>query len=228
MINIVMISRNRDILTKQAISSLCINTDVDWRLVIVDDASSNPIAEWLHPRRSDRIAILRNETSKGIVGQVRNLGVYWAEKYWGRGDWLVTVDNDVWFDQGWASKMIQVFNACPAPLRVLGGYRHPYHGVNRDWHRNNSIMFVQETDAVAGYMHMMKWETWDKYGPLDAHAVGVGQSEDYKFCRDCVNDGGVVGYITPPVIQVCGMTDTLGKTVVGAGQFSRLGGVHYE
>ena len=74
---------------------------------------------------------------------------------------------------------------------------------------------LEETDAVAGYSMLMSWETWHKYGPYDQHAKGVGQSEDFAICQKVVKDGGRVGYVSPPVLTVCGLTNTLGEKVPG-------------
>lgn len=62
----------------------------------------------------------------------------------------------------------------------------------------------------------MRWETWDKYGPLDAHASGVGQSEDYAFCQKIIQDGGKVGSIYPRCVLNCGLTNSFGQPSVGA------------
>ena len=65
---------------------------------------------------------------------------------------------------------------------------------------------------------MMRWEMWDKYGPLDAHAVGPGQSEDWKFCQDIIKDGGLVGSLQPHLVFNCGITNSLGDDSPGADQ----------
>ena len=64
----------------------------------------------------------------------------------------------------------------------------------------------------------MRWSTWDKHGPLDAHAKGVGQSEDWKFCQSIIADGGCVGSVYPRVVFNCGVTNSLGQPSPGAEQ----------
>ena len=61
----------------------------------------------------------------------------------------------------------------------------------------------------------MKWDIWDEYGPQDAHAPGVCQSEDWKFCQDIIQDGGRVGSIYPRVVLNCGITNSMGEKAPG-------------
>lgn len=224
MMNIVMLVRNRPRLTHQALWSLAKNTDVDYNLTIVDDGSSADTSDMLRmfAYTHKQVALLRNESSKGITGQARNLGVYWSDKYWGRGKYLYLSDNDVAFLPGWASRMVGVMNeAFIDGLRLLGGARHPFHQPNRhylDW---------DETDAVAGYSQLMRWDVWDSYGPLDAHAPGVCQSEDFAFCQK-IRQWNKVGYIVPSVLVDCGLTTTGGGAAIGAGSKPILSGLIYE
>lgn len=222
-VNVVMLVKDRPRLTLQALSTLARNTDIPFNLVVIDDMSKPETRDMLtlFGLRAN-VAILRNETSKGITGQARNLGVYWSEKYWGRGDWLVLLDNDVAMLPGWASRITNVMLAAGDDLKVLGGARHPYHqpiATYNGW---------QEVDAVAGYCQLMRWETWDTWGPLDAHAPGTCQSEDFKFCQDIRKDGFKVGYMTEFVIIDCGLTGTDGKPAIGAEAKPRAEGYYYE
>jgi len=170
--------------------------------------------------------VLKIVRSKGILGMVKNLGVYFAEQYWGRGDWLYLSDNDVYFTEGWDEKMTKALAGTWHPVRLLGGSTHPYHGSNT--RRSFGGYSIRTHDAVSGYSHLMRWSTWDEYGPLDANAVGVRQSEDWAFCQRVVKDGGEVGSIDPPVVYDCGLTDTFGQKGPGSDQIIRYEGVIQE
>lgn len=226
--NIVMLIKNRPRLTEQALTTLIANTDVPWNLTVIEDGGAESPDRWQTKKTIEilmgqpNVAYLINSRSKGITGQVRNLGVYWSEKYFGRGDYLVLSDNDVAFFPHWASKMIDAANSGGWPPRVLGGCRHPFHGINKTW------MLWRETDAVAGYLQMMEWDTWSEFGPLDAHAAGTGQSEDFAMCRKIVEAGHKVGYIHPPVCAHAGLTNTDGNPAIGADQIERVKGLIYE
>ena len=228
MINVVMLVKDRYRLTMQALHSLTKNTSGDFNLTIVDDEGM--ISPSLLGAKDT--TCIRIKFSEGITGMARNLGIYWAEKYWGRGDWLYLSDNDVYFTEGWDEKMIQLLELTEDlhHLKLLGGSTHPFHGTNGKIIVNPGFLSstILTHDAVSGYSQLMRWGTWDKFGPLDAHAPGIRQSEDWAFCQAIIKDGGLVGSIDPPVVYDCGLTDTFGEPAIGVEQIPRYEGVIQE
>lgn len=222
--NIVLIAKNRPDLTKQTIDTLYRNTDLaQFNLTIIDDDSDCMVRYidkiWISNRwRSGNCTILRSERSRGITGQVRNLGIYWSEKYWGRGDYLYLTDADTYFTPGWLDTLIASIedDRCRPVVKLLGGWNHPY----MQPHANDQAVLpgyiVRSHDAVAGASQLMRWETYDKHGPFDAHSPGVGQSEDWAFCQKIIQAGGKVGSIYPRVVFNCGVTNSLGVLSPGA------------
>ncbi len=180
-----------------------------FNLTLIDDESMPAFSSPLYA--AENFTALRIETSKSITGQARNLGVYWAEKFWGRGDYLYLSDNDVYFTPGWLDTLITFFNSHAPDFKLLGGWNHPFlqPHATRDG-------FLRGHDAVAGASQLMQWSTWDTHGPLDAHAIGVGQSEDWKFCQDIIQGGGRVGSVYPRVVLNCGVTNSFGAASLGA------------
>jgi GT2 family glycosyltransferase len=226
MTNVVMIARDRHRLTEQALKSLYVNTPKrQYTLVLMDDGSGYSMEnvlmrlDWEQP---ETWISLRLGKPTGIVGLNRNLGAWFSERYFVRGEYLCFADNDVYFRPGWLAQMTETMKLDPN-LAILGGQRHPYHGINQV----NLYGHVEETDAVAGYAMMMRWDVWEAVGPFDAHAKGLGQSEDYALCRKAYAQGMYVGYHNPPTILHTGMTDTNGKPIAGAEQFERFEGVLY-
>lgn len=228
MTNIVLITNgSRPRLLEQTLRTLFDNTPTDqFRLTIVTDGltaqillrqvfvDNYPKWDFNHPQS------VSVTPACSIIGRLKNLGAYWSEKQFGRGEWLCFIDDDVAFTPGWLEQMDSVMSD-NNQVRILGGVRHPFHKPNEvhvTWH---------ETDAVAGYCHFMRWSTWDRFGPYDAHAKGTGQSEDFAICRKIVDAGGKVGYIHPPVMAHCGITDSNDKTVLGAELIERVEGILY-
>ncbi len=230
-VNICLLVKDRPNLTAQCLKTLYEPypvpvSDLPFSLCIVDDGSRDEtidiIGDYVMIYGTKNIQVIRIEQSIGIVGWLRNVGASASERYFGRGEWLCFIDNDIAFRPNWLQKMTFAAKSwTPGPF-VLGGYQHPFHGTNKEW------TSVHETDAVAGYMHFTEWSTWDKYGPYDQHAKGVCQSEDFAFCQKIVKDGGKVGYIHPPVILNCGVTNSEGKPAIGSEHFIRVEGVLYE
>jgi len=230
-VNIVILVKDRPALTRQCITTLLENTDPPYTVTIVDD-ESKPETEFMlkMAARQERITVLRNVKSKGITGQVRNLGVYWSRHYWGKSDLLYLSDNDVAFTPHWNTTLIDAYCWSKTQgVRLLGGQNHPYHQHTDsiDAPPHSAWQEVRIYGAVAGTSQLMTFETWDKYGPLDAHAAGVCQSEDHKFCQQIVKDGYRVGAIWPHVVIDCGIHQTDGSLSVGHEAKARVEGIIY-
>jgi glycosyltransferase involved in cell wall biosynthesis len=227
MLNAVMIVKDRYRLTKQALDSFIANSKLEWNVTIVDDCSTYHTERLLlYKQQQPNITVIRLQKPCGVIGCLKNLGVWWSETTFGRSDFLYIADNDGYFTPEWDSKLFFAFAAGEVHnLKLLGSYRHPYHLPNETIQTGGSILEVVSTDAVQGLGHLMRWETWDKYGPYAADAPGTNQSEDYAFCRRIVDDGFLVGSIQPDVVLNCGLTDTYGKPCVGAEAMPKIEGV---
>lgn len=229
-----MLVRDRPRLTRQALQTLVAHTSAPYTLTIIDDGSGRETREMLefHARHSNNTALVRIANSRGITGMNRNLSVYWSEKYFGRGDWLCLVDNDVAFQPGWAERMTAALmevetGGAGHRVYLLGGQRHPYHLPNETLCLASGDR-IEVTDAVAGYCQLMRWEIWDRFGPLDALTPGVCQGEDFKFSRDIYTAGGKTGYLAPPAVIHTGFTRTDGAPAAGVETFTRIEGIVYE
>jgi hypothetical protein len=201
------------------------NSTLDWTLTIIDDGSEFATQTLLNSfaAKYDRIAVVRLVKPVRVLGKLKNLGVWWSAQHWGRGDFLYVADNDGCFTPDWDGKLTCALALHEPALKLIGPYRHPYH------HPNLTLPLgkdhVASTDAVQGIGHLMRWPTWDKYGPMVSNAPGTNQSEDYAFCRKMVDDGFLVGSIQPDVVYNCGLTDTQGRPCVGIETMKRIQGV---
>jgi glycosyltransferase involved in cell wall biosynthesis len=217
-----MLIRDRLRLTEQALDSIFNHTvPGQYTLTIVDDGSQS--AKIRSIAGNEHTAVVRFSPSVSVLGFLRNVGAQISERVFGRGDWLCFLDNDVAVFEGWLGNMIEI--ASWPGSHLLGGQRHPYHKPNQ---RLVYGRCVEETDAVAGYSMFMSWSTWDRFGPFDANAKGIGQSEDWAFSQRVKNGGGIVGYIHPPVLSHTGLTNSDGKPATGHEAFKRFPGLIYE
>lgn len=226
MTNVIMLCHNRLRLLQQALRTLYDNTPrEEFTLTLVNDASTDfrvnrALEDWA---QAGNATLLTINKSAHVLARGKNLGAFWSEQSFGRGEWLMLCDNDIAFFPGWLDRMLNVFKQMPTIPYIVGGNQHPYHKTNKDWE------IFHETDAVAGYSMFMNWTTWDSFGPFPrTGAPGVGQSEDFQLSRLIVDKGGTVGYVHPPVLAHCGITNTDGKPAVGAAEFVRVPGVLYE
>lgn len=239
MTNIVLLVRDRPRLTEQTLRTLYEETPRgQFNLTIVDDGSwpeTTAVLRRYSIRDNCRLVTFLRPVS--VVGFLRNIGAKVSELTFGRGEFLCFIDNDIAFLDRWLDKIIQAKEQIKVNedkgFAVLGGYRHPFHGANHTFFLEGEYqgalnLRVEETDAVAGYMHFMRWAAWDLYGPYDANARGVCQSEDYAFCQKVIAQRGHVGYVHPPIIANCGLTNSEGKPAVGHESFHRYPGLVYE
>jgi|SRR6185369_3303634 len=239
MTNICLITNgSRPRLLEQTLRTLYENTPADqFNLTMACDGIAIDMIAAMRQYIDDNLSVIASIPGPHIIGRLKNLGAYWSEKQFRRGEWLCFIDDDVAFMSGWLKRMQQAF-AERNQLRLLGGVRHPYHQVNEEWAAvvshggmnswpSDDAQEVEITDAVAGYCHFMRWSTWARFGPYDATAKGTGQSEDYAICRKIVDAGGKVGYIYPPVMAHCGLTDSSGKPILGAELIEKQEGILY-
>lgn len=212
MTNVIIIGRGRRALVQQTIDSLYANTDQEqFNCVFVADTEDDfRILRYLRGIQRKNFSLLEvSSGSSHVISQLKNLGAYWSEQRWGRGDWLYFSDNDVVFLRGWHSKLMTAAEKTESlGFRLWGGQAHPFHkpigepptcigfGCTDD---NRGQVYVQsvghaipadcaegitEHAILDGPSWLMRWETWDQYGPFRRDtAPGVCQSEEYPFCQ---------------------------------------------
>lgn len=234
MTNIVMLCRDRYRLTMQAIGSIRRYTKSgEYNLTLIDDDSTDfRIAAELRDQAQhspkDTTAI-RVTSGRHCLGALKNLGITHSRYTFGKGDFLCVLDNDVCVFDGWLDTLIEKYD--PRVFAVLGGVRHPFH------QSTEMIGGVSVVDAVAGYCHFMSWGAVEDLmkdltsrGYRDLYATdasGIGQSEDFELCQQAAARGAKVGYVNPPVMAHCGITNSEGKLIAGADQIEAVPGVLY-
>lgn len=110
---IMMVTYNRLDLTKKTLDCIFEHTDYPFELVFVDNASKDDTLPYLYEVCGNQLnnhpylqsfKIQSNTENKGIaIG--RNQALLLAE-----GEWLATMDNDVWVPMGWLSECIDVLS----------------------------------------------------------------------------------------------------------------------
>lgn len=229
MINVVVTVRDRPRLTLQCLTTLVKTASVEYSVVVVDDGSQPETREMLRLfTKRKNVEVLRLENSNHVLGSLKNLGVWWSAKRWGRGEWLYLSDNDACFLPEWDRALTDVLLKVSS-LALVGGQNHPYHQALGVLHKYGDGTEVREYHSLAGTSWMMSWEVWDKFGPLnDNGQPGICQSEDHAFCQRAIAANGKVGAIHPPVVIDCSLTGSDGKPALGAELKPQVVGVMYE
>lgn len=99
-------------LLRRCLARVEANTDLPWRMVLIEDASTDPalrpwVMAWAAPRR-DRVSVILHDETMGFVGAV-NAGLDRAavpEK----GGPVVLLNSDAMVPPGWASRLIAPFD----------------------------------------------------------------------------------------------------------------------
>lgn len=104
--DIVMLTYNKQELTKSCIDSLLANTKTPCQLIVIDNSSSDGTREYLSTLEDTpicKIKVILNSENRGFVGGM-NQGIELS-----RAPYICLANNDLLFSQGWLLEMISVF-----------------------------------------------------------------------------------------------------------------------
>ena len=102
-VTVVMVTYNRWDLTSQALRLLAADSELNYEVVIVDNASTDGTIDEL--QRVSGARILRNPRNLGF-GPANNQGAAMA-----RGRYLLLLNSDAWVRPGWLSPLLEVADA---------------------------------------------------------------------------------------------------------------------
>src|SRR3989338_1707235 len=105
MCDIVIPVWNQPTFTKECIESIVKNTDVDYRLIIIDNASGEETKSYLESLKEQRglkLLLIRNENNLGFL-KAANQGMRLSD-----AQYICLINNDTLVTDGWLSEMIEV------------------------------------------------------------------------------------------------------------------------
>ncbi len=120
--SIMFATYNRLELTKRMMGSLINNTRSAYRLIIIDNGSTDGTVEWLKSISTEFLNIASdslycqgldirfNEKNWGIA-VARNQGLELSDKY--NDPWLSTLDNDIEFPNNWLTDCVEIIQSNP-------------------------------------------------------------------------------------------------------------------
>jgi GT2 family glycosyltransferase len=243
MVNIVIIARDRPLLTEQTLRSVR-NTQVEATVTVLDDGSLDDTMDIIQlsceiPHPTLKFYTVRNYRPTGSSGAARNLAIRYSEARLGRGDLLYCSDNDVFFRPGWLEIMLDYWTiAKQEGIGILGGCNHPFHklidhdkyedgwngGINPNRLVTGKGGCLDLNLTLASQSWLMEWSTWDRFGPL-AEPQGVCMSEDHEFCQRVRAAGLKVGHVKPYLVIPTSRLNTFGKPIPGAELIQEYPGV---
>lgn len=132
--SVMFVTYNRINLTKRTLENLYQTINVPYRLIIVDNGSTDGTIEWLQSLSNDHqlcqsVNIHLNDANLGIaIGRNQCLKI--ADSF--NDDWLCTLDNDVELPVGWLKECIEIIEANPNFCIGVNMEGHPYPVITRN------------------------------------------------------------------------------------------------
>lgn len=98
-------------------------------------------------------------------------------------DWVLVINNDLRFERGWFSEIIEVHNKRPdiesfspkCPILYAKYYRGHFVGTEEDYHENYKV-----TEFMTGWCYVMKRRAFDLVYPWDEQFDLYYQDNDYS------------------------------------------------
>lgn len=98
------------------------------------------------------------------------------------GDWVMVINNDLRFERGWFSKILEVHNKRPdiesfapkCPVLYMNNFDYHFVGTNEDYHESYKV-----TEFVSGWCLLMKRRVWDAIYPWDERFRFYYTDNDY-------------------------------------------------
>ncbi|MDQ7817356.1 MAG: glycosyltransferase [Melioribacteraceae bacterium] len=178
--------------TKLCIESLVETIDEKIELVIVNNASNDGTKEFLSSYKNDKLklVIIANEENLGFPKAV-NLGIDESN-----GKYVVIANNDILFNEGWLSRMIEVVES-DSKIGLVGPISNEVSGLQKDEKaayktidemkiyagdiKQNNKNQIQNFPRLAFLCTLIKREVIEAIGGLDER-FSPGNYEDDDYC----------------------------------------------
>jgi len=192
MCDIVIAVWNNLELTKSCVDSIIKNTDVDYRLVLIDNASNEETKKYLEQlkdKEGQKVLLIRNETNLGFIKAV-NQGMRLSE-----APYVCLINNDTIVTRGWLSEMVKVAESSSLiglinpSSNTLGQKPEGKESVEAYAERlKKGSVSSTEIGSAIGFCMLIKKEVIDKIGVFD-EIYGMGNFEDTDYSRRVIKEG---------------------------------------
>jgi glycosyltransferase involved in cell wall biosynthesis len=201
-----MITYNRLEYTKRTLDYLLDTIKVPHYIIVVDNHSTDGTKLWLAEQKSsgriDRIVLNQQNY---YPGRATNSGWAIGAFKYPKATHFMRLDNDFVFLPGWDAAVEKAFDKIPTLGQVgldysaidtplADGYEFTLNGITLNKFPGN----VGGTSVI----HRRVWDTGLRYDerPWEKNGVGIHTiQEDYRFSRDVINSGLLVGHLTEKV-----------------------------
>lgn len=108
--------------TQRCVRSLVAHTPAGYQLNVVDNASTDATPQWLEQQLKPWLRYQLNTTNRGVPGG-RNDLLDFILPTAADTDWIVFIDNDLEFQEGWVQPFLDAIAKYP-DARILGKVGH--------------------------------------------------------------------------------------------------------
>ena len=112
-VDIVICSRNNKDITSQCIDSLLASSYPNYKIILVDDYSTDDSADFLE-KKYPNIILIRNKKNLGTA-KTRNVGINLSD-----GKYIITMDNDATISSEWILKMVELMESDESIGQAVG------------------------------------------------------------------------------------------------------------
>lgn len=173
------------------LSSLWENTVAPYRLCVVDNGSAYNVHHYLWEKHEQIDFLVLSPVNLGKPHAL-NIGVRLFEQSNRRleiepPEFLVFADSDCYFEKGWLTTLLKVFDVYKdQPLGIVGGWcPNP---IKRDqFHLYREKLGLRFTKAVPGLLHMLRREVVLDIGLHSTHNIIPGI--DVSYCKRSLEKG---------------------------------------
>ncbi len=197
-ISLFVVTHNRLGMLKKCITSLLSTlNDINYELIIIDNASDDGTSEFLSETKSnnERIIIVRNETNKGTNAKSQAAELC-------KGNFIIGIDDDVIeFSEGWVEKMIAAYKTVPGmgylssdvvQDETTTGAKLSENQYIRDNYCGNITLLV---GPAGGWCFMISRDVYEKTGKLLTYSDRIFFSEDGDYVNRIRNNGYKYGIL---------------------------------
>ncbi len=172
---------------KPCIASVVKHTKWDYRLIIVDDCSTDPaVREYLKTLSADGHAVLYNRKNRGFAPTV-NRGVAAGDS-----PYVCVLNSDTLVTEGWLTRQLMALEADEKNV-IVNPVTNNTALVNVNMYAGSSYKDMAHALAVApntltyneimptGFCFTMRRKLWNEIGPFDEAYISYGEETDFWF-----------------------------------------------
>ena len=205
-LNIVMAAFNQFKMTDRSICSILKNTNLDFKLIVVNNGSTDETSDMIQKYIND-IVYVEAEKNEGC-GIGRNIGLRLLDD---NCEYVILVDNDIYTPVGWAEKLIYFMEKHPeiglgGPATNFAGSPQLIDNVpnletdeeieefSKNYKSDKEYSTVPYRWPVIGFCQIVRKSIYDKIGLFDENFKLYG-CEDNDFCYRTEREGWQLAYI---------------------------------